>query len=122
MGARSHEIVILYNIYYFCLIIVPPAEPGCFQGDPAVATLAQRHEVARIIGAAIGKGQHVVYLGCGFQSALRFALLTQRMCHKEPGTCLSPCVTITLIGFGVTEVAIVCMHFLDAVLFTVRPI
>ena len=47
--------------------------------DPGVTTFTQRHEVARIMGAAASQRQDVMYFLRRRQAAFQFTLLAQRM-------------------------------------------
>ena len=81
--------------------------PAFLGGDPRMTRLAQRHEIAFVMGAAIGQRDHVVYFLRRRDPALAPAYLAERMrCHM-PAPNRWPHAVVPFLHFRCSTMAIV---------------
>ena len=83
-------------------------------GDAGVARLAQRHEIAHVVGTAARKRKLMMYFGCRLQHTAAETVLTQRVCLNISVADAFPRTTVSAVAVWVTQVSVVIMadHFL----------
>ena len=77
--------------------------------NAGMAALAQRHEISRVVCAAVCQRQDVMHFLRGRQPAFALTLLAKRMRLNITRTDSPPCSTVTLAGVRVALIFVVMM-------------
>ena len=75
-----------------------------------MAHLAKRHEVIRVMCAAVRERQDVMHLGRLGKPSRFPAHLTERMCGEEQRTDLAPTIAVALLVFFRPSIALVLLR------------
>ena len=90
--------------------------------DPGVAGLAQAHEIAVRMGAALTERQDVMYFLGGGDAAILLALLAQRVRLDVSVADTLPRTAVAFVGLGVALVLVVLGIGSLLVFFTVNAV